>query len=116
VATDTFFAFRCARHRKIDLCSRECSCQITPARQGSTTFRKLAVNNSIKTICHWGGQCDEIWCFVGAKHKNASPEQKARRWSDVWTWTAIDADTKLCVGYLLGGPFYPADEHLLKKD
>ena len=48
-------------------------------------------------------QCDEIWCFVGAKHKNASPEQKAQGWGDVWTWTAIDADTKLCVGYLVGG-------------
>ncbi len=48
-------------------------------------------------------QCDEIWCFVGAKHKNASPEQKTQGWGDVWTWTAIDADTKLCVGYLVGG-------------
>lgn len=48
-------------------------------------------------------QCDEIWCFVGAKHKNASPERKAQGWGDVWTWTAIDADTKLCVGYLVGG-------------
>src|SRR4051812_17278341 len=25
------------------------------------------------------------------------------RLADVWTWTAIDADTKLCVGYLVGG-------------
>jgi IS1 family transposase len=48
-------------------------------------------------------QADEIWCFVGAKQKNASPEQKAEGWGDVWTWTAIDADTKLCVGYLVGG-------------
>lgn len=48
-------------------------------------------------------QCDEIWAFVGAKHKNASPEQKAAGWGDAWTWTAIDADTKLCVSYLVGG-------------
>jgi IS1 family transposase len=48
-------------------------------------------------------QCDEIWSFVGAKKKNASPEQKAAGWGDVWTWTAIDADTKLCVSYLVGG-------------
>ncbi|MFY9855928.1 MAG: IS1 family transposase, partial [Terracidiphilus sp.] len=48
-------------------------------------------------------QCDEIWCFVGAKQRNASPDQKAQGWGDVWTWTAIDADTKLCVGYLVGG-------------
>jgi IS1 family transposase len=48
-------------------------------------------------------QCDEIWSFVGAKKKNASPEQKAEGWGDVWTWTAIDADTKLCVSWLVGG-------------
>jgi IS1 family transposase len=48
-------------------------------------------------------QCDEIWSFVGAKAKNASPEKKAEGWGDVWTWTAIDADTKLCVSYLVGG-------------
>ena len=36
-------------------------------------------------------QCDEIWCFVGAKAKNVTPEQKAQGWGDVWTWTAIDA-------------------------
>lgn len=48
-------------------------------------------------------QADEIWCFVGAKQKNASPSQKADGWGDVWTWTAIDADTKLCVSYLVGG-------------
>ena len=48
-------------------------------------------------------QCDEIWSFVGAKQKNASPVQKAEGWGDVWTWTAIDADTKLCISYLVGG-------------
>lgn len=47
-------------------------------------------------------QCDEIWAFVGAKKKNATLEQKAQGWGDVWTWTAIDADTKLCVTYLIG--------------
>jgi IS1 family transposase len=39
---------------------------------------------------------------VGAKVKNATPEQKADGWGDVWTWTAIDADTKLCVTYYVG--------------
>jgi IS1 family transposase len=48
-------------------------------------------------------QCDEIWSFVGAKQKNASPEKKDQGWGDVWTWTAIDADTKLCVTFLVGG-------------
>ncbi len=48
-------------------------------------------------------QCDEIWSFIGAKQKNTSPEQKAAGWGDVWTWTAIDADSKLCISYLVGG-------------
>src|SRR5580692_2421610 len=48
-------------------------------------------------------QCDEIWCFVGAKAKNVTPEQKAQGWGDTWTWTGLCADTKLCVGYLVGG-------------
>jgi IS1 family transposase len=48
-------------------------------------------------------QCDEIWQFVGAKQKNATPEQKAAGWGDAWTWVALDADTKLCISYLAGG-------------
>jgi IS1 family transposase len=48
-------------------------------------------------------QADEIWAFCGAKSKNATLEQKAAGWGDVWTWTAIDADTKLCISYLVGG-------------
>lgn len=48
-------------------------------------------------------QCDEIWCFVGCKRKNATPEKKAEGWGDVWTWVGIDADTKLVVSYLVGG-------------
>ena len=48
-------------------------------------------------------QCDEIWSFVGAKAKNVSAEKKQQGWGDVWTWTAIDADTKLCLSYLVGG-------------
>ena len=48
-------------------------------------------------------QADEIWCFVGCKKKTATPEQKAEGWGDIWTWVGIDADTKLVVGYLVGG-------------
>ena len=47
-------------------------------------------------------QCDEIWSFVGAKQRNASEEQKAQGWGDVWTWTAIDADSKLILSFRLG--------------
>lgn len=49
-------------------------------------------------------QCDEIWSFVYAKEKNAKPEMKdAGTAGDVWTWTALDADSKLIVSWLVGG-------------
>ncbi len=47
-------------------------------------------------------QCDEIWSFVGAKMKNATEEQVMAGWGDVWTWTGLDADSKLIVSYLVG--------------
>ncbi len=53
-------------------------------------------------------QADEIWSFVGAKEKNATDEQKAAGWGDVWTWTAIDADSKLMISWLIGERNYSA--------
>ena len=47
-------------------------------------------------------QADEIWSFVGAKMKNATEEKVKQGWGDIWTWTAIDADTKLIISYTLG--------------
>lgn len=47
-------------------------------------------------------QCDEVWAFVGAKEKNATPEQKAAGWGDCWTWTALCADTKLVPCWYVG--------------
>ena len=48
-------------------------------------------------------QCDEIWSFVGMKEKNV-PEEKRGAFGvgDVYTWTAIDADTKLAISWLVG--------------
>src|SRR5258706_7872671 len=45
-------------------------------------------------------QCDEIWSFVGAKQKNAT--KGAIGYGDVWTWTALDADTKLIAAWMVG--------------
>jgi IS1 family transposase len=47
-------------------------------------------------------QLDEIWAFVGAKERNATPEQKAEGFGDVWLWTAICADTKLIPTWYVG--------------
>lgn len=47
-------------------------------------------------------QCDEIWAFVYAKQKNVTEEQMKAGAGDVWTWTAIDSETKLIISYMLG--------------
>lgn len=48
-------------------------------------------------------QLDEIWSFVRAKQKNVTEEMLANGHAgDVWTWTAIDADTKLVPCWMLG--------------
>jgi IS1 family transposase len=59
-------------------------------------------NEHVRNIRAQRIQCDEIWQFVGAKQKNTTEETKAQGWGDVWTWTAIDADTKLMVSWFLG--------------
>jgi IS1 family transposase len=49
-------------------------------------------------------QVDEIWNFVYAKQKNVSAAKTAPAHAgDVWTWTAIDADTKLIPSWFVGG-------------
>src|ERR1035437_9458130 len=58
-------------------------------------------DRSVRGVLAKGVQCDEIWSFVGAKAKNV-PREKDGQWGDVWTWTAIDADTKLMISYALG--------------
>src|SRR5271156_4873458 len=47
-------------------------------------------------------QADEIWAFVHGKDKNLTLEQVQAGMGSVWTWTALDADTKLIVSYMLG--------------
>ena len=49
-------------------------------------------------------QCDEIWSFCYAKSKNVPAEKRGTFGvGDVWTWTAIDADTKLIISWFIGG-------------
>jgi IS1 family transposase len=47
-------------------------------------------------------QCDEIWSFVYAKKRNVEAAKGAPEGAgDAWTWTALDADSKLIVSYLV---------------
>jgi IS1 family transposase len=47
-------------------------------------------------------QCDEIWSFVSAKEKNCTAEMKAKGAGDIWTWVALDPDTKLVPCWYIG--------------
>lgn len=48
-------------------------------------------------------QCDEIWSFIAAKEKNAAKARKRVDYAgDVWTWVAMDADTKLICSWMVG--------------
>jgi IS1 family transposase len=48
-------------------------------------------------------QVDEIWSFVHAKAKNVKGAKAAPQAAgDIWTWTAIDADTKLILSWYVG--------------
>ena len=49
-------------------------------------------------------QCDEVWSFTYAKQKNVATAKAAPQAAgDTWTWTALDADTKLIVSSMVGG-------------
>jgi IS1 family transposase len=54
-------------------------------------------------------QCDEIWAFCYAKKRNVTPEmhEKHPDAGDVWTWTAIDADSRFMISWLVGGRDVP---------
>jgi IS1 family transposase len=48
-------------------------------------------------------QCDEIWAFCYAKEKNVPADKKGKfGYGNVWTWTAIDAGTKLVPSFMVG--------------
>jgi IS1 family transposase len=48
-------------------------------------------------------QCDELWSFTYAKKKNVATAKAAPKGAgDTWTWTALDAESKLIVSYYVG--------------
>jgi IS1 family transposase len=48
-------------------------------------------------------QCDEIWSFCYSKEGNTSVAGKRVGRGDLWTWTAIDAHSKLIISWMIGG-------------
>jgi IS1 family transposase len=59
--------------------------------------------NAIRNVPAKRVQIDEIWSFVGCKQKNLTPEIAAKGVAgDVWTFVAIEAQTKLVLSWLVG--------------
>src|SRR5438270_579371 len=49
-------------------------------------------------------QCDEVWAFCYSKQRNVTTAKAAPEGAgDVWTWTALEATSKLLVSYMVGG-------------
>jgi IS1 family transposase len=60
-------------------------------------------NKTLRNLTCKKIQCDEIWSFCYAKEKNVPCDMRGQFGvGDVWTWTAIDADTKLIVSWRVG--------------
>ena len=60
-------------------------------------------NATVRNVHSKRVQCDEIWSFVYAKQRNVKTAKAAPEGAgDCWTWTALDADSKLVIAYALG--------------
>lgn len=87
------------------------TCRMTGVAKGTVTCLLSAVgkvcadyqDKAFRNLPCKHIQCDEIWSFCYAKEKNVPEDLKGKfGFGDVWTWTAIDADTKLVPSWLVG--------------
>lgn len=96
----------------VEGCSIRATCRMTGAAKN--TVVKLLVelgevcaryqDETLRGLTCRRIQCDEIWSFCYAKAKNVPAEHKGQfGYGDVWTWTAIDADSKLVLSWCIGG-------------
>jgi len=60
-------------------------------------------NDTLRNLPYKRIQCNEIWSFCYAKQKNVPVEHEGELgYGDVYTWTALDPDTKLIASFLVG--------------
>jgi IS1 family transposase len=95
----------------VEGCSVRSTSRLTGVAKG-TILRLLAEvgsacakyqDEAIRNVAAHRVQIDEIWSFVGAKQKNVTAENAARgAVGDVWTFVAIDAQSKLVLSWLVG--------------
>jgi IS1 family transposase len=87
------------------------TCRLTATAKG-TVLRLLAEiggacyrlhDGMVRNIKTRKLQCDEIWSFCHAKARNVPDRLQGQAgYGDLWTWVALDADTKLAITYLVG--------------
>ncbi len=95
----------------VEGCSVRSTSRMTGVAKG-TILRLLAEvgtacaeyqDKALRSITSKLVQGDEIWSFVSCKQKNVKMERAEREVAgDVWTFVAIDADTKLAISWLVG--------------
>lgn len=88
------------------------TCRITGATKGAVTKLMIDAGRAcsafqdemLRDLPCKRVQVDEIWSFTYAKQKNVPTAKSAPEGAgDTWTWTAICADTKLAISWLVGG-------------
>jgi IS1 family transposase len=95
----------------VEGCSVRSTSRLTGVAKG-TILRLLAdvgsacaryQDNAIRNVSARRVQIDEIWSFVGCKQKQVTPERAADgKIGDVWTFVAIEAQSKLVLSWLVG--------------
>lgn len=87
------------------------TCRMTGAAKGTVTRLLVEVgqacadyqDKALRNLPSKHIQCDEIWSFCYAKQKNVPADRRGQfGYGDIWTWVALDADTKLIVAWLVG--------------
>jgi IS1 family transposase len=96
----------------VDGCSIRATTRITGVSKNAIQRLTIAVgeaclnysDKALRRIKSRRVQVDEVWCFCYAKDKNLPEEMRGEPGvGSLWTWTALDADTKLMISWRLGG-------------
>src|ERR1017187_4382505 len=95
----------------VEGCSIRATSRLTGVSKGAVLRLLVSVGNAcaeyqdrvIRNVSAKRVQVDEIWSFVGCKQKNVTAEKmEAGICGDVWTFTAIEAQTKLVISWMVG--------------
>jgi len=95
----------------VEGCSIRSTCRMTGVAK-DTVLRLLVTvgkacaayqDATLRNIPAQRVQIDELWSYVGAKQKNVTPEMADKKFcGDVWTFTAIEAQSKLVISWMAG--------------